>query len=158
MFISTWVRNWYERAAVNHAVHDPSETGALLGTPIGQALVGIEQYRSVLGRFIESAGFADSAEFFREVSPEQLQQMQQQNAPQTDPQAQALMAQVQAQIQSEQARAQSEIAIQQQKAQADIALQREKAAASIQLEREKAEANLQLKIAEFQAESPDEGG
>jgi hypothetical protein len=33
---------------------------ALLGTPIGQALVGIEQYRSVLGRFIESAGFADS--------------------------------------------------------------------------------------------------
>jgi hypothetical protein len=126
---------------------------ALLGTPIGQALVGIEQYRSVLGRFIESAGFADSAEFFREVSPEQLQQMQQQNAPQTDPQAQALIAQVQAQIQSDQARAQSEIAIQQQKAQADIQLQREKAAASIQLEREKAEANLQLKIAEFQAEA-----
>jgi hypothetical protein len=61
------------------------------------------------------------AEFFREVSPEQLQQMQQQNAPQTDPQAQALIAQVQAQIQSDQARAQSEIAIQQQKAQADIA-------------------------------------
>jgi hypothetical protein len=125
----------------------------LLGTPIGQALVGIEQYRSVLGRFIESAGFADSAEFFREISPEQLQQMQQPNAPQTDPQVEALMAQVQAQIQAEQARAQSDIQVQQQKAQADIALQREKAAASIQLEREKAEANLQLKVAEFQAEA-----
>jgi hypothetical protein len=126
---------------------------ALLGTPLGQTLVGIEQYRSVLGRFIESAGFADSSEFFREVSPEQLQQMQQQNAPQTDPQTQAIMAQMQAQIQADQARAQSDIQVQQAKAQADIQLQREKAAASIQLEREKAEATLQLKIAEFQAEA-----
>ena len=125
----------------------------LLGTPLGQTLVGIEQYRSVLGRFIESAGFADSSEFFREVSPEQLQQMQQQNAPQTDPQTQALMAQMQAQIQADQARAQSDIQVQQAKAQADIQLQREKAAAAIQLEREKAEANLQLKVAEFQAEA-----
>ena len=125
----------------------------LLGTPLGQTLVGIEQYRSVLGRFIESAGFADSSEFFREVSPEQLQQMQQQNAPQTDPQTQAIMAQMQAQIQADQARAQSDIQVQQAKAQADIQLQREKAAAAIQLEREKAEANLQLKVAEFQAEA-----
>ena len=126
----------------------------LLGTPgIGQALVGIEQYRSVLGRFIESAGFADSAEFFREVSPEQLQQMQQQAGAQADPQAQALMAQVQAQIQAAQAKLQADIQLEQAKAQADIALQREKAAASIQLEREKAEANLQLKVAEFQAEA-----
>jgi hypothetical protein len=93
----------------------------LLGTPLGQSLVGIEQYRSVLGRFIESAGFADSAEFFREVSPEQLEQMQQQTGAQTDPQTQALMAQVQAQIQSEQAKAQADIQLQQQKAQADIA-------------------------------------
>jgi len=127
---------------------------ALLGTPgIGQALVGIEQYRSTLGRFVESAGFADSAEFFLEVSPEQLQQMQQQAGAQGDPQAQALMAQVQAQIQASQAKLQADIQLEQAKAQADIALQREKAAASIQLEREKAEANLQLKVAEFQAEA-----
>ena len=126
----------------------------LLGTPgIGQALVGIEQYRSALGRFVESAGFASADEFFRQIDPEQLQQMQQQAGAQADPQAQALMAQVQAQIQSEQAKAQADIQLQQQKAQADIQLQREKAAASIQLEREKAEANLQLKIAEFQAEA-----
>jgi len=126
----------------------------LLGTPgIGQALVGIEQYRSALGRFVESAGFNSADEFFREITPEQLQQIQQQAGAQGNPQAEMMMAQVQAQIQSEQARAQSEIAIQQQKAQADIQLQREKAAASIQLEREKAEANLQLKIAEFQAEA-----
>jgi hypothetical protein len=126
----------------------------LLGTPgIGQALVGIEQYRSALGRFVESAGFNSADEFFREITPEQLQQIQQQAGAQGNPQAEMMMAQVQAQIQSEQAKAQADIQLQQQKAQADIALQREKAAASIQLEREKAEANLQLKIAEFQAEA-----
>jgi F0F1-type ATP synthase membrane subunit b/b' len=117
-------------------------------------LVGLSQYRSTLGRFIESAGFKDSNEFFREVTPEVEQQIAQAaSQPQPDPQMQALMQQVQAQIQAEQARAQSDIQVQQVKAQADIALQREKAAAQIQLEREKAAAQLELKAAEFQAEA-----
>ena len=117
-------------------------------------LVGLTQYRSTLGRFIESAGFKDSNEFFKEVSPEIEQQMAQAaQQPQPDPQMQALMQQVQAQIQAEQARAQSDIQVQQAKAQADIQLQREKAMAQIQLEREKASANLELKVAEFQAEA-----
>ena len=126
----------------------------LLGTGIGQTLVGLTQYRSTLGRFIESAGFRDSNEFFREVTPEIEQalaaQAQQQ---QPDPNMQAMMAQLQAQIQADQARAQNEIQISQAKAQADIQLQREKAAAAIQLEREKAQASLQLKAAEFQTEA-----
>ena len=126
----------------------------LLGTGIGQTLVGLTQYRSTLGRFIESAGFRDSNEFFREVTPEVEQalaaQAQQQ---QPDPNMQAMMAQLQAQIQADQARAQNEIQISQAKAQADIQLQREKAAAAIQLEREKAQASLQLKAAEFQTEA-----
>lgn len=126
----------------------------LLGTGIGQTLVGLTQYRSTLGRFIESAGFRDSNEFFREVTPEVEQalaaQAQQQ---QPDPNMQAMMAQIQAQIQADQARAQNEIQISQAKAQADIQLQREKAAAAIQLEREKAQASLQLKAAEFQTEA-----
>jgi F0F1-type ATP synthase membrane subunit b/b' len=117
-------------------------------------LVGLTQYRSTLGRFIESAGFKDSNEFFKEVSPEIEQQMAAAaQQPQPDPQMQALMQQVQAQIQAEQARAQSDIQVQQAKAQADIQLQREKAMAQIQLEREKASANLELKVAEFQAEA-----
>jgi F0F1-type ATP synthase membrane subunit b/b' len=117
-------------------------------------LVGLSQYRSTLGRFIESAGFKDSNEFFREVTPEVEQQIAQAaSQPQPDPQMQALMQQVQAQIQSDQARAQSDIQVQQAKAQADIELQREKAAAQIQLEREKAAAQLELKAAEFQAEA-----
>jgi F0F1-type ATP synthase membrane subunit b/b' len=117
-------------------------------------LVGLSQYRSTLGRFIESAGFKDSNEFFREITPEVEQQIAQAaSQPQPDPQMQALMQQVQAQIQADQARAQSDIQVQQAKAQADIELQREKAAAQIQLEREKAAASLELKVAEFQAEA-----
>jgi hypothetical protein len=129
----------------------------LLGSgALGQALVGVAQYRSALGRFIEAAGFVDSAEFFRELPPEAEQEMaaqagQQQQQP--DPATQALMAQTQAQVQASQAKAQADIQVQQMKAQAEIQLAKEKAAAEIQLAREKAEANLQLKIAEFQAEA-----
>jgi F0F1-type ATP synthase membrane subunit b/b' len=127
----------------------------ILGTQgVSGPLVGLSQYRSTLGRFIESAGFKDSSEFFKEVGPEVEQQMaaaaQQQ---QPNPQLQAVLAQVQAQIQADQARAQSDIQVAQAKAQADIQLQREKAAAQIQLEREKAQAQLELKVAEFQAEA-----
>jgi hypothetical protein len=120
---------------------------------IGQAMVGISQYRATLGRFIESAGFKDSAEFFREIPPEAEQAMAAQTQQQPDPQLMMLQQQMQMQMQAEQARAQNEIQISQAKAQADIQLQREKAAAAIQLEREKAEASLQLKAAEFQAEA-----
>ena len=133
----------------------PQKQEQLLGAGgIGQTMVGLAQYRATLGRFIESAGFRDSSEFFREVTPEIEQalaaQAQQQ---QPDPNMQAMMAQLQAQIQADQARAQNEIQISQAKAQADIQLQREKAAAAIQLEREKAQASLQLKAAEFQTEA-----
>lgn len=127
----------------------------LLGSgALGQALVGASQYRSTLGRFVEAAGFVDSAEFFRELPAEAEQAMAAQAGQQPpDPAAQALMAQTQAQVQAAQAKAQADIQLQQLKAQADIQLAREKAAAEIQLAREKAEANLQLKIAEFQAEA-----
>jgi hypothetical protein len=127
----------------------------LLGSgALGQALVGASQYRSTLGRFVEAAGFVDSAEFFRELPPEAEQAMAAQaEQPPQDPATQAIIAQTQAQVQAAQAKAQADIQVQQMKAQADIELAREKAAAEIQLAREKAEANLQLKIAEFQAEA-----
>ena len=43
-------------------------------------LVSVGQYRQTLGRFIEAAGYKDSSEFFKEVTPEidaQLAQPQQ---------------------------------------------------------------------------------
>jgi len=99
------------------------------------------QYRNTLGRFIEAAGFKDTNEFFREITPEMEQQMMAPQ-PQGNPAMDALMQQAQAQIQIDQAKAQNDIQIAQQKA-----------LAQIQLEREKAAANLQLKTAEFQAEA-----
>ena len=120
---------------------------------IANPLVSPSQYRNTLGRFIESAGFKDTSEFFREITPEMEQQLLQPQQPQPDPATAALMQQAQAQMQVTQAKAQADIQVQQAKAQADIQLQREKAAADIQLAREKAAAQMELKSAEFQAEA-----
>ena len=120
---------------------------------IANPLVSPSQYRNTLGRFIESAGFKDTSEFFREITPEMEQQMMQPQQPQPDPATAALMQQAHAQMQVTQAKAQADIQVQQAKAQADIQLQREKAAADIQLAREKAAAQMELKSAEFQAEA-----
>jgi len=115
-------------------------------------LVTVGQYRNTLGRFIEAAGFTDSAEFFKEVTPEIEQQLAQPQQQQPDPTVQALIQQSQAQIQIAQQKAQADVQAAQQKAQADIALQREKAAADIQIQREKAQASLMLKQEELAAE------
>jgi len=105
-------------------------------------LVSPSQYRNTLGRFIESAVFKDTNEFFREITPEMEQQMLQPQQPQPDPAMAALMQQAQAQIEIDRAKALN-----------DIEIAKGKAAAQIQLEREKAAAQLQLKTAEFQAEA-----
>ena len=105
-------------------------------------LVSPSQYRNTFGRFIESAGFKDTNEFFREITPEMEQQMLQPQQPQPDPAMAALMQQAQAQIEIDRAKALN-----------DIEIAKGKAAAQIQLEREKAAAQLQLKTAEFQAEA-----
>jgi len=109
---------------------------------IANPLVSPSQYRNTLGRFIESAGFKDTSEFFREITPEMEQQLLQPQQPQPDPATAALMQQAQAQIEIDRAKALN-----------DIEIAKGKAAAQIQLEREKAAAQLQLKTAEFQAEA-----
>ena len=105
-------------------------------------LVSPSQYRNTLGRFIESAGFKDTNEFFREITPEMEQQIMQPQQPAPNPAMEAIMQQAQAQIEIDRAKALN-----------DIEIAKGKAAASIQLEREKAAAQLQLKTAEFQAEA-----
>jgi len=118
-------------------------------------LVSMGQYRETLGRFIEAAGYKDSTEFFKEITPEQDQMLSNPppQQPQQDPAVMAYTQQVQAQIQGDQAKTQAKIAQDQAKAQADIQLAREKASAEIQLEREKAMAQLELQTAKFQAET-----
>jgi hypothetical protein len=128
----------------------------ILGTQgFANPLVTVGQYRNTLGRFIEAAGFKDSNEFFKEISPEldaAISQPQPPQQPPMDPAVQAYMAQTQAQIEGEQAKLAAKIEADRIKAQADIQLAREKAAAEIQLERDKAAGELQLKQAEHNAD------
>lgn len=118
-------------------------------------VVSIGQYRNTLGRMVEAAGFKDSAEFYKNITPEQDQMMsqpqpQQQQIP---PEVQAFMAKTQADIQAQQMKAQADIELAQQKAAAELQLMREKEAAKLQFEREKAAAEMQLKEQEFLAEA-----
>ena len=126
-------------------------------------LVTVSQYRQTLGRFIEAAGFSDSAEFFKEITPEIEQQISQPQQPKPDPNMQALLQQAQAQVEITKQKAMADIEAKQAKAQADIQLMREKTAAELQqqreaaaldmqLEREKMALELQLKREELSAE------
>jgi hypothetical protein len=94
-------------------------------------LVSLSQYRATLGKLVEAAGFADSAEFFKPVTQEVDQALAQPQQQGPDPAVQMMMAQ----------------------AQADIEIKRQKAMADIQLAREKAIAELELKRMEFEAEA-----
>ena len=124
------------------------------------------QYRSTLGRMVEIAGFKDSSEFYKPITPEQDQALsnpppQQQQMP---PEVQAIMARTQAEIQANQAKAQADIQLKQQqmqidtemaqqKAAAEMQMMREKELAKLQLEREKQQAYFAMKQQEFEAEA-----
>ena len=124
------------------------------------------QYRTTLGRMVEIAGFKDSSEFYKPITPEQDQALsnpppQQQQMP---PEVQAIMARTQAEIQANQAKAQADIQLKQQQQQIDMQmaqekaglemqLMREKEAAKLMLEREKQQAYFAMKQQEFEAEA-----
>jgi len=124
------------------------------------------QYRGTLGRMVEIAGFKDSAEFYKPITPEQDQALS--NPPpqeqQMPPEVQAIMARTQAEIQANQAKAQADIQLKQQQMQIDtemaqqkaaleMKLMREKEIAKLQLEREKQQAYFAMKQQEFEAEA-----
>ena len=129
----------------------------ILGTQgYANPLTSPGQYRNTLGRFIEAAGFKDSAEFFKQIPPELDQMLSAPPPPQqapVDPAVQAYMAQTQAQIEGDRAKLQAQIEADRIKAAADIQLEREKAAAEIQLQRDKAAAQLELKAKELKVNS-----
>lgn len=118
-------------------------------------LVSMGQYRSTLGRFVEAAGFKDSAEFFKPITPEIDQALSNPppQQPQMPPEVQALMAKTQADIQAQQQKMQAEMQLQREKAQLELQLMREKEMAKLQLEQEKFRAQMALKQEEFQAEA-----
>lgn len=108
--------------------------------------VSFSQYRGTLGRMVEAAGFKDSAEFFKPISPEQDQQFSNPppQEPPMPPEVQAYMAKTQAEIQGQQAKFQADMQMQREKMQADLQFEREKAVLELQLQREKAAAEIQL--------------
>jgi hypothetical protein len=128
--------------------------------------VSFAQYRSTLGRMVEIAGFKDSGEFYKSITPEQDQALS--NPPpqeqQMPPEVQAMMARTQAEIQSNQAKTQADIQLKQQQQQIDMEMaqqkatlemqmMREKEAAKLMLEREKQQAYFAMKQQEFEAEA-----
>jgi hypothetical protein len=112
------------------------------------------QYRSTLGRMIEAAGFKDSAEFYKTITPEQDQQLSNPpppQQPQMPPEVQALMQKTQAEIQANQQKAQADMQLQQQQMQIDMQMAQQKAALEMQMMREKEAAKLQLEREKQQA-------
>ena len=118
-------------------------------------LVSMGQYRSTLGRFVEAAGFKDSAEFFKPITPEIDQALSNPppQQPQMPPEVQALMAKTQADIQAQQAKMEAEMQLAREKAALELQLMRKKEMAKMQLEMEKFRAQMALKQEEFQAEA-----
>jgi hypothetical protein len=116
----------------------------------GNPLVSVGQYRNTLGRFIEAAGFKDSAEFFRDIPPEvdQALSQPQPQEQQQDPAIVAYVQQMQAQIEATMAKAQADIEARQMKAMADIEIAKQKAAADIQIKQQEFETEARLKATE----------
>ena len=119
---------------------------------IQNPLVSVTNYRQTLGRFIEAAGFKDSNEFFKEITPETEQQLaQQQQQPQSNLQVEAYTAQVQAQIAADQAKTQSEIQIAEIKAQNQMKLKQQEFEFDMALKQKEFEFEAQLKAMQLGA-------
>jgi hypothetical protein len=104
-------------------------------------LVGLDKYQNTLAKMVEAGGLKNPELFFNEITPEIMQQLQQQAAqPQPDPKAQAMMAKVQMEGQ----KAQADMQLAQAKAQADVQMRQQEAAIKAQSERERAGLDLQL--------------
>jgi hypothetical protein len=116
-------------------------------------LVSVGQYRTTLGRMIEAAGYKDSSEFFKEITPEIEAQLAQPKPPEPSPDMQVFLQQSQLQLETQKQKAMADIQLAREKAAAEIQLAREKAQAQIQLDREKAMASISLKEQEFRADA-----
>lgn len=119
-------------------------------------IANMTQYANTLRKMVESSGLKEPDQFFNEVSPQALQQSQQQSQ-QPDPQAQAEQAKMQIEqqkLQLEQQKAQASAQLEQQKAMAQVQAMREKAQLEMQVAREKAAEEMRLaqERAEFDRE------
>jgi hypothetical protein len=119
---------------------------------VANPLVSPSQYRNTLGRFIESAGFKDSSEFFNEITPEIEQQIYASQQPQQSPESEAAQAYAQVEQMKAQLRAESDAAkidLEREKAMASLAMQQ----AKLEIEREKAASQIRMEQVKLVQES-----
>lgn len=107
--------------------------------PVGP-LVTIAEYRNTLAKMVEVAGIKAPEQFFKEITPETVQGLEQQaNQPKPDPK----MAEAQAKLQIAQMTAQSDAQLAQQRAMAEAQLSQARNQADVQLARDKAGADIE---------------
>ncbi len=105
-------------------------------------LVGLDQYRTTLAKMVEVAGIKSPEQFFKEITPEILEQFTQQaSQPKPDPK----MMEAQANLQIAQGKAQADAQLAQQKAAADASLATQRAQAELQLTRERNASDIEAK-------------
>lgn len=104
---------------------------------LNNPLVGLNQYRDTLAKFIHMAGFKDASGFINDITPEQAQAAAQAQAeqPQVDPSVQAAQAIAQVEREKAQLKAQTE--------QAKLELEKE------QMQLDNARKQLELQMQEF---------
>lgn len=100
----------------------------------------MSNYANTLRKMVEMSGVRNPDEFFKEVSPEAMQQFVQGQANKPDPKAEAEKQRLQLDAQ----KAQAQMQLEQQKAQASIQTEREKNALNMDAMREKSVAEIQM--------------
>lgn len=100
----------------------------------------LDKYANVLRKMVECSGLKSPDQFFNELGPEEMQQLQQAAQNKPDP----AMMEAQAKLQIEQAKAQADAQLSEQRAAAELQLQRDKAGAQLEADREAAALKLQL--------------
>jgi hypothetical protein len=113
----------------------------LQGYGLGNPLVNLKQYRDTLAKFIHMAGFKDASGFLQDITPEQAQQLAQQQAQDkpVDPSVEAAKEFAQVEREKAQLKAQTEMA--------KLELQKQ------QMELDNARKQLELKMQEFKIQA-----
>ncbi len=117
-----------------------SQEQILMQMGLVNPVVTLQEYSNTLRKMVETAGIKKPDSYFKEVTPESLQQMMAQQQEKPDPK----VAEAQAKLQLEAAKAQEQAQLARAKAEADITLMREKAAAELELAQEKNAAQMQM--------------
>lgn len=115
-------------------------------------LCSVVEISNTLDKVIRAAGLTNPEQYFKPVTPEQAEQLAQQQQQKPDPKAQALQQKVQADIQANQAKMQADMQMNQVKMQADQQASQIKLQSDTQLAQMRAANELQLQKLRIEGE------